>query len=729
MQRRGSMLIGNHTPSRSRRRRLAPALTAAVALAISIGGTIVGATPATAAVERVKVVVRFDGLGPAADVGQLATQLIGPRGGRVSAVYEHAVQGFAAELPAAAVSGLARNPMVASVTPDQVVSIDATDPEVPIGVDRIEGDLNPAAAPVDVDIAILDTGVVAHSELNLVSAVDCTAYLGLFGCLNGNQSAVHWHATHVAGIAAARDNGVGVEGTAPGARLWSVRVLDSNGSGYMSQLISGIDWVTARAGQIEVANMSLGGAFSDPTFDLAISNSIAAGVVYVVAAGNDGQNAAGFSPANHPGVITVSAIADSDGKPGGTGGSPTCRADQDDTLADFSNFGDVVDIAAPGVCIRSTGLNGGYLTASGTSMATPHVAGVVARQLEARGLDPVSAGDVANVRADLLASAIPQASSCGFGGDVDGSPEPLVFLNAVALGGDGACGASGPVDGAPTIEWIRPAVDDRVSGDLQVAVDASDGEDAGTDLTVEFRAADQPWQPMAAQADGSFEVQWDTRSVSDGPTTLEVQATDTAGNTTSTSRTVVVDNVDNVAPTAAFTVDCSGLTCSFDARGSDDPDGSIVGYAWDFGDGSSGNGIQASHSYAASGAPVVELTVTDDEGATGTTRLTLDVVQPAEMRLGAVTAELAGRRNTDLVATVEVLDASGPVVGATVSGYFVVNGAQVAATSTTGTDGIADLSGGRVRWRDFVTYFCVDGVDKTGQDLTTTLPSCVLVMP
>ena len=125
--------------------------------------------------------------------------------------------------------------------------------------------------------------------------------------------------------------------------------------------------------------MSLGFVGTSAALDTAIANSVNAGVVYVVAAGNDAIDAAQFSPASHPDVITVSALADFDGLPGGLG-APTCRTDVDDTLADFSNFGPSVEIAAPGVCIYSTFLNDGYIgTYSGTSMASPYVAGAVAR--------------------------------------------------------------------------------------------------------------------------------------------------------------------------------------------------------------------------------------------------------------------------------------------------------------------------------------------------------------
>ncbi|MBI2912158.1 MAG: S8 family peptidase [Chloroflexi bacterium] len=299
---------------------------------------------------------------------------------------------------------------------------------VPTGINRIDADksatagINGSDERVNVDVAIIDTGIQTdHPDLNVVGGKNCA---------DGKSYAdKNGHGTHVAGTAAAKDNTIGVVGVAPGARLWAVRVLNANGSGFISWIICGVDWVTANTGTIDVANMSLGVSGGSDALDLAVANSVAAGVTYAVSAGNSSNDASNQSPARVPDVLTVSAIADSDGRCGGLG--PATSYGADDTFATFSSFGSVVDLAAPGVNILSTYKGSAYATGSGTSMSSPHVAGAAALvKANNPGASP------ADVRNALMAGAVAQAAACdaslndgngGFTGDPDTSPEPLVY--------------------------------------------------------------------------------------------------------------------------------------------------------------------------------------------------------------------------------------------------------------------------------------------------------------
>jgi subtilisin len=310
-------------------------------------------------------------------------------GATVDNVYRSALHGYSARMSQADAERLAQLPVVQSVQADSTVR--ATAQTTPTGINRANADASPTAAidgtdtRVDVDVAVIDTGVdLDHPDLNVyrAGAVNCS----LLGLSPDDQ---HGHGSHVAGTIGALDNATGVVGMAPGARIWPVKVLNAAGVGSTSDVICGIDYVTAHADQIEVANMSLGGGGEDDgncgrtdgdAQHQAICESVAAGVTYVVAAGNDSDDAASYTPAAYDEVITVSALSDFNGQPGG-GAAPTCRQDVDDTFADYSNYGSDVDLVAPGTCILSTWMNGGYDTISGTSMASPHVAGAAALYL------------------------------------------------------------------------------------------------------------------------------------------------------------------------------------------------------------------------------------------------------------------------------------------------------------------------------------------------------------
>ena len=281
-----------------------------------------------------------------------------------------------------------------------------------------------------IGVAVIDTGVdLDHPDLsgNIIANKSC-----IRGKSTGDDD--NGHGSHVAGTIGAVDNSIGVLGVASKAKLIAVKVLNSRGSGSWSSVICGIDWVTANASayNIKVANMSLGGGGSSDNncgntnsdaLHYAICKSRDAGVTYVVAAGNSGANASNSVPAAYDdAVITISALADSDGQTGGTG--PATSSGADDTFAAFSNYGNVVDLGGPGVSIYSTYKNKGYATLSGTSMATPHVAAAAALYLKTN-----PSADWSTVLAGLKAAGEPLGS-----GHTDPSgrhPEPVIKANSL----------------------------------------------------------------------------------------------------------------------------------------------------------------------------------------------------------------------------------------------------------------------------------------------------------
>jgi subtilisin family serine protease len=291
----------------------------------------------------------------------------------------------------------------------------------------------------------------------------------------------------------------------------------------MSWIVAGIDWVTARAGQIEVANMSLGCECSSSSMDQAIARSVDAGVVYAVAAGNSDADAKSHSPANHPDVITVSALADFNGLAGG-GGAPTCRSDQDDTLADFSNWGSRVEIAAPGVCILSTWKDGGYGTISGTSMASPHAAGAAAL-LASGANDPVNEAEVFAIRQTLI-----DTGNFGWVDDSgDGTKEPLldvsdtaVFAPATVAGS----GGSGPANSPPTAVFTYSCSglscdfdgtgSSDTDGTISYAWDFGDGGTASGAITSHGYAADGTYTVTLTVTDDDGAPDSEAKSVSVG---------------------------------------------------------------------------------------------------------------------------------------------------------------------------------------------------------------------
>jgi subtilisin family serine protease len=283
-------------------------------------------------------------------------------------VYRHALNGFAGEISAAARSGLMADARVLRIEPDRVMEAWGVQTNATWGLDRIDqralpldGKYNYDQTGDGVTAYIIDTGILlGHQEFSgrLIGGFDAITSGGTANDCNG-------HGTHVAGTV-----GGTVYGVAKAVKLSPVRVLNCSGSGTTSGVIAGVDWVTENHIKPAVANMSLGGGASE-ALDAAVRNSIAAGVTYAVAAGNGNmggvqQPACNYSPARVRQALTVGATTNTD------------------TKASWSNYGECVDLFAPGVSITSAWHTSSTAThtISGTSMASPHVAGVAALYLE-----------------------------------------------------------------------------------------------------------------------------------------------------------------------------------------------------------------------------------------------------------------------------------------------------------------------------------------------------------
>jgi subtilisin family serine protease len=397
--------------------RPAVGLAALVTLAVVVAGS------AQAAPQGTYVVALKPGPGK---VRSAADGLARAHGGAVGFVYEHALHGFSMRMSEQAAAAVARSPLVAYVEADQEYGVAAQ--SMPTGVARVGAPQNSEIgidgvddARVDVDVAVIDSGIdLDHPDLVVAGSVNCVTFFAT--CGSGGDDG-NGHGTHVAGTVGALDNDIGVVGVAPGARLWAVRVLGNGGTGTTSQIVAGIDWVVARASTIEVANLSIEGPASS-TVDAAVGRLADSGIAVAVAAGNSDANASNYSPARAAKVLTVSAIADYDGLPGGLSQPPSSFcSDVDDTLWDASNWGSAVEIAAPGCRILSTYLTGGYAWINGTSMAAPHVAGALSL-LASNGFARTYAGV-----SGLYATVLAEGSSDWVDDSGDGVAEPLLAVS------------------------------------------------------------------------------------------------------------------------------------------------------------------------------------------------------------------------------------------------------------------------------------------------------------
>lgn len=376
----------------------------------------------------------------------------------ITTTYGHALNGFSARLSADDVAELREDPAVAYVARDGRGHIEGQ--QVANGVSRIGSLENKALKNgdgkderVDADIAVLDTGVDAdHPDLNVVKSVNCSK---VDKCAEGSgDDDDDGHGSNVAGIAAELDNDQGYTGVAPGARVWGVKTLDEKGQGSTSELVNGLDWVAAHADTIDVVNISAGYTGDTRPITDAVNRAIGKGIVVVVSAGNDKKDVAGQSPANIPDAVTVSNVADGDGKPGGKGEFSWCNkkdTNKDDTLANNSNFGKGVDIGAPGECIAATGNGGGYSNWSGTSQAAPHVAGAAALLISGSGKPKDRAGVIA-VRDKLLKAGQDNWEDTSG----DGVKEPLLDIHDAQVFKPAFSDAKDPRDPGQPKEPCKP---------------------------------------------------------------------------------------------------------------------------------------------------------------------------------------------------------------------------------------------------------------------------------
>lgn len=304
-------------------------------------------------------------------VASEAHRMASANGGQVTRIYRYSIRGFAANMSEQAVAQMkARNPSIAYCEPDRVIELGpirqearpgsgggSTGQSTPWGITKVGGG-NLAVATAGARAWIIDTGIDStHPDLN----VDKSGLAQNFVLRETSWEDLNGHGTHVSGTIGAKDNTIGVVGVVPGALVTAVRVLDRRGSGAYSTVIQGVDWVAQHPHAGDVANMSLGGPV-DQALDDAVKAAAATGVKFAIAAGNSAADANNYSPAhvNAANVYTVSAF------------------DSNGAFAYFSNYGNPpIDYSEPGVGILSTWKDDGYNTISGTSMATPHLAGLL----------------------------------------------------------------------------------------------------------------------------------------------------------------------------------------------------------------------------------------------------------------------------------------------------------------------------------------------------------------